>query len=279
MEWATLIPLALLGGLLLAGTIIGIMIYFGKKSNIDYVILQTFEGAQRPFIKKGLVDVKNDGGRMAEHVMTVAGKQEGIGTFHQKYLKPSAGGRYIMLLEEHDVGRYRPLEYRGDIFKSMLRVPVYTNKQLKDKKGEPLLDKKGEPIYEIKKDKNGLPIYQEIEEEVAGLVSVPNDDIDYMLSRKEKNRLLLARKKETNKWLPYIAGGLIFLFVFMGVVLSSYYNYQTSIEIRKGLGNFDGAAQTERVINLFVEKMTNTTTRDVFKVQPEESDADKPPGK
>jgi len=279
MEWSTIIPLAILGGLALAGIIIAIMVMMGKKSNVEYIILQTFEGSQRPLMKKGLVDVKNDGTRMAEHVIGEGSNKIYVGTFHQKYLKPTTHGKYLMMLEEFDVGRYRPLEYNGDIKKSKIKIPVYTDIPKKDKEGNTLQDVYGNVLYEFKNDEKGRPLYREIEEDISSMVSVPNDDIDYMLSRKEKNKKLLERKEKESKWLPYLLGGAAFVFVFLGVVLSSYYNFQSASEIKEGLGNFNAAAQTEQIINTFVDRMTNKTTRDLFKESGDGVNIDTPPGK
>jgi len=277
MEWGTLIPLAMMGGLVVAGIIIALIIAFGKKSNVEYVILQTFEGSQRPLMKKGLVDVKNDGTRMAEHVIGTGANKIFAGTFHQKYLKPTTAGKYLMMLEEFDVGRYRPLEYNGNIKKSKIKIPVYLNDPKIDEKGNTLVDAFGNVIFKIKTDEKGRPVYKEIEEDISSMVSVPNDDIDYMLSRKEKNKKLLERKQKESKWLPYLLGGAAFVFVFLGVVLSSYYNFQSAVEIKNGLANFNAGAQTEQIINTFVEQMTNRTTRDVFKPTGE-GVIDRPPG-
>lgn len=279
VSWSVLIPAGIVGGLVLAAIIIIFMVKLQKKSNIDYIILQTFEGLQRPSIKSGYVDVKNDGTRMAEHIVGKGPEKINIGTFHQKFLKPSSPGRYIMFLEEHDVGRYRPLEYNGDIKKTKVKIAEFTDEPLLDKNSKNLLDDFGNPLYKIKRDANGKEIYKEEEIDISSLVSVPNDDIDYILSRKEKNKRLLEKKQESNKWLPYLIGGAAFIFVFLGVILSSYYNYQASANVKAGLDNFDAASQTERIINLFVEKMTNATTKDVFTVEPIGENVPKPPGK
>lgn len=247
--------IAIIGGVVLMFGLFGMMIYLDrKKGNIDYHICQTFLGGQRWMTLRGLVDVKNDGSFLAEHTLVDGGKRP-IGLFHQKHLKPSRGNRYSMLLEEWDVGRYRPLEYEGHIQGKSEVVKLMPKL---DGNSKPVRDKKGN--IEFVKDKEII--------DTGLLKATPNHDIDWILRRKEKNRLMILKKDEKFKWLPLLAGGAVL--VVAGVILVAVAMYMNDMS-----GHFETASKNfntgEDVINRITkieEQVYNGTVVDRIKSQP-----------
>ena len=134
---------------------------------------------------------------MAEYIMKVRGKKKEIGTFHQKHLKPTTNNKYIILLEEWDRGRFRPMEREQNFSGELTIKPV------------------------------------------------PNHDIDWILQRKEKNRILEHKKEERGKWIPALvsAGLLIIVAVFMALV--SYWMVEMSANFKDASAEFNKGAHKD----------------------------------
>ena len=216
--------LAVLAGIIIMVLTFILLLVFGghsKKSNITYIILQTFLGSKKAINIKGYVDRVNDGSYMAEHYILEKGKKQAIGTFHQKWLIPSTKDKYIMFLEEYDAGRYRPIEYND-------------------------------------KDKNFNPI--------------PNEDIDWLISRKEKNRRMLEEKKKESHWKQYLASGILLFLVVVAIFIQGYFMVETSNNLKAGeqqlakvIREQNPAEIQERTVKLIFSVLKNETIRNVVK--------------
>lgn len=244
--------LAVILGFALMLTLFFVLILLDRKAgNIDYLICQTFLQNQKWYTVRGKVDVKNDGTFMAEHIIITGGKKP-IGLFHQKHLKPSKGNRYMMILEEWDVGRYRPLEYEGHIYgqtEVIKRIPIY------DAKGNVLKGSDGKIVYKDLKDiiDQGL------------LRGTPNHDIDWILRRKEKNRIMLIKKDENKKWLPMIASAGVLIIVAIFMVFAAYYLVQYSENLEAASKNFNPTKQTQDTVEIIKDLLFNETIQDRVK--------------
>ncbi len=245
---------AIVGVILMFLFFFGLIILERKKGNIDYIICQTYLGGQRWYMLKGMVDKKNDGSFLAEHVIFKGGKHP-IGLFHQKHLKHHLGKRYMMILEEWDVGRYRPLEYRGHLKGKTKMIRRITNF---DDKGDIIRDKKGNIDFTDKEEiiDNGR------------LKATPNHDIDWIIRRKEKNRELLLKKEEKWKWLPALAaGGLLIISGLMMVAAWMYLaDYSENLEsASKNFGNHQDPKVTTDIVLRVLYNQSQTSIKDVDK--------------
>lgn len=240
--------LIIFGGL---APFIGVGIYYllQPKPNIKYIITQTFHGNIRVLLRVGFVVSDPKMLNMATHTMLVNGVKKEIGTFHQKYLHTTDKGSMVLMLEEFDIGRYRPM-IKGEVKKMSAEFKNVSQGERED----------DNTIIEVQ--------------------GVPNEDIDWILGSRDKIRQVFAKQQqEKYKWLPYIMGGIVVLFVFLGLIATSYYNYMASQTHEKTVERiaktFDPATQTERIIKAFVNEMVNGTVRDVIK---EKEEPPRPPG-
>lgn len=215
-----------------------------KKGNITYIICQTFLGGQKWYMGQGKVDIKNDGSYMAEHVLYKPKKLQ-IGLIHQKFLKPQKGNRYLIVLEEWDTGRFRPLDYRGHM---KGRTTLTRKIMQEDNDGNPILDPKTKEIQYS--DKVEVIDY-------GTLIATPNHDIDYIVQRKDKNRQLLLKKQEANKWLPMIIGGALFVIVGVMLVVSWMYLAEFSANLKDASKNFASGQTTENTVKAIRDILLN----------------------
>lgn len=192
-----------------------LLVLLGRRFNIFYWVTQSFKNSERKFLLKGKVDVLNDGSFMAVHKV---GKNL-LGTWSQQFLTPSKGKYYIMELEEYDTGRYRPRQ-SSHLIRNEVDIA-----QWDDKKGDYQRDASGKIVF--KKDK--LPI--------AVANSVTNDDIDFILKRKDLNKRMLQKKKEDRGWINTLIAGGVFVVVAIMMIFASYWNYQSYVETQKGVAN------------------------------------------
>lgn len=243
--------IAIVAGVVLMFAMFGLMLMLDRKrGNIEYIIYRTFLGGQKIYKVRGMVDVKNDGSFMAEHVALTGGKRP-IGKFHQKHMKDAGKGQWLMVLEEYDIGRFRPLEYRGHL-KGKSEVV----------RRVPMLDEKGT----IRRDAKGTPMFTESREiiDTGTLKGIKNDDVDWILQRKEKNRQLLLRKEERNKWWPVIAAGGIMIIAGVVLVMTAFYLNEMSAHFDTAtnrLADFDQAKEDIKVIR---GAIVNQSITDIF---------------
>jgi hypothetical protein len=246
------------GFCLMVGFFVTMLLLDRKKGNITYTICKTFLGSQQWYTAQGMVDVKNDGTFMAEHMILSGGKTP-IGVFHQKHLKTTKGGRYMMFLEEWDIARYRPLEYKGHIKgkSTMIRlIPQYKDGQLvRDEKGNIIHDRVEETV------------------DIGRFKGIPNHDIDWILRRKEKNRLMLIRKEERNRWIPLVAAGGILVIAAIVVVLAAFYMNEMSVHIETASKNFADQKDMSETAKVIRDILVNGTFTEKVKAT-----APPPPG-
>lgn len=240
---------AVIAGTALMFTMFFVMLMLDRKrGNIEYNICQTFLGGQRWYRARGMVDVKNDGTFMAEHVILTGGKKP-IGLFHQKHLKNITGKQYMMLLEEWDTGRFRPLEYRGHIKGKTIVTRLV-----------PVVDELGKQ----KKDDKGKPLYRKTEDTIdTGLLKgIPNHDIDWIVRRKEKNRELLIKKEERNKWLPVLVSGGVLIIAGIMLVLVAYYMNEMSVNFKTAASQSSSGKATADTVKIIRDLLLNETYQD-----------------
>jgi hypothetical protein len=235
-------------GFIVMVLLIIILILKDNKSNIDYIICQTFTGNQKWYKAIGLVDVKNDGSYTVVHKV-MQPKLGEIGSFHQKHLKPGKGNRYFMLLNEWDKGRFAPMEYTGKIKDLVFQVPK------KDETGKLMLDAEGNVIMEVKKTQAGE------------LETISNSDVDFIIQQRKKNEVITKRQEKNKAWWPVVAGGAGFVLLLVVMVYMVMQNTETAKINADASASI--AAQQERTAEIItktiIDLVRNETIHEAFK--------------
>lgn len=212
------VPFAIGAGILLASLLT-------KKSNIRYLIIQSFIGNEKILIKHGYIDVsKHD--VMAEHNLIEKNKKIPIGTFHQKYLKPMQKG-YLMLLEEYDKGRYRPLVLSG-----------------------------------VSKDNQEyISKLEAVPNDDVNFILRTKEEMFKLLQRdKKENRWLSI---VANLGTLIIVGVVLVLVAFYQNEASNNYA-EGNLRIEQALKHIDEGAQAQKVAEVMLKLLTNQTVRDLI---------------
>ena len=203
-----------------------IFILIRPKTNIRYVITQTFFGGERIVIKEGKVESKIEDKNMAVHKMLVGTfKLVSIGTFHQKHLRQGIGNKLVMKLEEYDVGRYRPVKM-GDLSDT---------------------------------DPDGLNV--KVENPISN-----NDIDFIVNEKSAAKETYEKKKEEKMKWLPYVAGVAVFIICFIVFVLMMYYVNEMNtklvsleIALEQKIDGMDPVNMAKAMTNNCVDLMRNGT--------------------
>lgn len=214
-----------------------------KRDNIRVFVLRTFNRSDAPLMYRGHVKLFADKGElMSELYIRDRGKPKGIGTFPQKFFKPFGKKEYLIMLEEFDFGRYRPLE----------RIDAYGLSKVYG----PRKDEAGNEVI----GPDGMRVYEEHTVRVGLTEPVPNDDFDFILKKKEEIRERYKTEEKRNKWLAYAAGGFLIVVVCITLGLSAYWNYETIKELRGGT-----VQQTQIVSDMIYKLFRNDTVQEAVK--------------
>jgi hypothetical protein len=236
--------------------IIGLIILKSGKNNTTFLVIKTFNRSEVPIFYKGRIkQLRDRDNLMSEAIITKEGKKTGIGTFHQKFIMPFGNKRYLMILEEWDVGRYRPMQ----------RLEGYGLSRV----WEAQRDAQGKPIYDLE----GKRKFEEKVQRVGVLEPVSNDDFEYIRHKlAEVEKRYEIKQKDSQTW-KYIAGGFIVVVILATVIMSAYYNYQTAVELKNG-----AVTQTQSISETIYKLFSNETIREAARVAPPKDNRPAPPG-
>lgn len=226
-----------------------------RRNNVFFLIIKTFNRTEVPILTKGRIkELREKGTLMSEAFIRKNGRWAGIGTFHQRFLMPFRKNKYLLLVEEWDVGRYRP----------MVRTEGYGVVKIydlvKDAEGKAMFDLDGKPKYEERPQRTGL------------IEPMTNDDFDYIQHKlTEMDRRYAQEQKNTAAW-KLIAGGFLVVVLTIGMVMSAYYNYNTATELKNG-----AVIQTQTIAETIYRLFSNETVREAARVVPPNQNIPAPP--
>ncbi len=216
-----------------------------SKGNITYWIIQSYLGNKKPIELKGRVSV-DDGDHMAIFKLFDGGEEKEIGSFHQKYLLPFGRG-YCMLLEQYEIGRFRPIELSGDIEDDS---NIITEKDF---------------LGQIVKDKGGNPLKTTLLGKKRVFHPVPNDDVDWIIRSRDRLKEKLLKKALRQSFWKKLAAALIWVMLFMSIFINSYYNFQTSEKLSETVEGQSEAKVAELVTKTIMYVLMNQTVKDVVR--------------
>lgn len=233
-----------------------LIVLSNRRNNVFFLIIKTFNRSEVPILAKGRIkELREKGTLMSEAFIRKNGRWTGIGTFHQKFLMPFRKNKFLLMVEEWDVGRYRPL-VRSEAYGM---VKVYD--LIKDIDGKPVYDLDGKPKYEERTQRTGV------------IEAMTNDDFDYIQHKlTEMDRRYQQEQKATATW-KLIAGGFLVVVLVIGMVMSAYYNYNTATELKTG-----AVQQTQLITETIYKLFSNETIKEAARVVPPKQNIPAPPG-
>jgi len=249
MEYGTVLLLTFVISVAVIGLILAFLIAKGgKKGNIEYLIIQTYLGNKRPIKRRGMVKIDT-----AEHIalftMFDKGQIHEIGTFPQKYLLPWSKG-FLMLLDQYEIGRYRPLEISDEV-----KPETYDVTQ-KDFLGMPERDKDGKFI------KTNEKITKRV------IKTVSNEDFDFIIGSREKLKSKLLKRAKKKSFWRTIAAIALYFFLFLSIAFNAYYNFETHQSNQAMIERQSEAKVAEQVTKTIMYVLMNQTIKDVVKPVP-----------
>jgi len=222
----------------------------GKRGNIDYLIVQTYLGNKRPVFGRGMVTLDNVE-KVAIFQLFGKGTTKEIGTFHQKHLYPNPKGGFLMLLDQFEIGRFRPMEITDETKEEMVI------KTAKDFLGQPA------------KDKDGNPIRTATKQESRVVRPVSNDDVDFIIGTRERLKEKLTKRAKKKSFWRTLAAISIYFFLFLSIAFNAFYNYESHKENIAMMERQSEANVAKVVTETIMHVLMNQTIKDVVKQIPQ----------